>query len=518
MKIPIKTSSIAGPTRSKVWSTGPVSAYIATSACFVLCILSLFSGCTSSVDSKPKKPNLIFVLSDQHSYDMLGSYGNQQIKTPNLDQFAAEGIRFTNCFSNSPLCTPFRGMVMSGQHPLYNGCYTNDVPLIPGNGKKFGEVLRDEGYSTAYIGKWHLLGGERDRPIPHGEMRYGFDETFRSNNCHVDFRPGKAFSWNEEGEKEHFDEWEVYGQTQQALSFLDQQQSGDHPFALFVSWHPPHDWGKFKGEDGKMHYRYETLDELMALYDRDSIKVRPGMESSPDLRRMYHGHMAMVSGVDQAFGQLMEKLDEIGATENTLVVFSADHGDMLEFENAVFPKSYPHDYSLHIPLLMRMPGQLPAGATSSLLTGALDLMPSTLGLMGLQVPPESHGKNLADAIVQGDEDAVDFVPIWMFVRKGWRGVITKNHSFAIQQEGATQGSLHNVLFDRKSDPYQLQNRLGDPDLVAEQAKLWQLTQSWMATYNDQFYRQEDFLSVQSWEEWHVAPFERPVDLFQGYNK
>jgi len=290
---------------------------------------------TSSV-KKAEKPNLVFIFSDQQTFDMLGCYGNKQIITPNLDKFSEQSVLFTHCFSNSPVCTPFRGMLMSGQQPLYNGAFVNDKPLVPGHGKKFAEVLRDAGYNTAYVGKWHLQGGDRDRPIPPGEMRYGFDELFVSNNCHVDFRAGKCFYWNEEGQKSFFDKWEVYGQTDQALEYLDSRKNSVKPFALFVSWHPPHDWGKFKGEDSLMHYKYDAPDELMAMYNRDSIKMRPGVENTPDRRRMYHGHMAMTTGVDIAFGQLMEKLKALNLEENTLVVFTSDHGDMLEFNDAIY--------------------------------------------------------------------------------------------------------------------------------------------------------------------------------------
>ena len=149
------------------------------------------------------KPNLLIVFSDQHSYDMLGAYGNTQVLTPNIDAFAAEGIRFDMAFSNQPVCTPFRGMLMSGMHPLKNGAFVNDTPLLPNKTKLLGEILQENGYQTAYVGKWHLLGGDRDRPVPKGEMRYGFD-TVLTNNCHVDFRPGKAFFWNEKGEKRIF--------------------------------------------------------------------------------------------------------------------------------------------------------------------------------------------------------------------------------------------------------------------------------------------------------------------------
>ncbi|MFV1967176.1 MAG: sulfatase-like hydrolase/transferase [Pirellulaceae bacterium] len=130
-----------------------------------------------------RKPNLVFVMSEQHSWDMLGCYGNQDVKTPNFDRLAKQGLRFTHCISNSPVCTSYRGILMSGQHPLYCGAMENDLQMLPGNGEYSGEVLRDAGYHTGYDGKWHLYGADRKRPVPPGPFRYGFDHEFLTNNC-----------------------------------------------------------------------------------------------------------------------------------------------------------------------------------------------------------------------------------------------------------------------------------------------------------------------------------------------
>ena len=471
----------------------------------------LLTGCTYFI--KKEKPNLIFVFSDQQSYDMLGCYGNSQIITPNLDKLAREGLLFSNCFSNCPICSPYRSMLMSGRHPLNNGCYTNDVALVPGHGKKLAEVLRDEGYATAYIGKWHLLGGNRRRPVPEGEMRYGFDEIFLTNNCHVDFRPGHCFYWNKKGERIYFDTWEVYGQTNQALDFLDQRPEDKRPFALFVSWHPPHDWGKFVGIDGEKHYRYDTMDEFMEMYDRDSIKMRPGMQDNPDLRHMYHGYMAQVSGVDKAFGMLMEKLDEIGESENTLVIFTSDHGDMLEFEGADTPKQYPHDYSLHVPFIASFPGKIEPGNKTELLFSALDIMPTLLGLMGLPVPPEVHGKDLSSAVIGRDEDAVDYIPVWMYTPKNWRGVITKDYTFARAKDPDKTEEL-SVLFNRKKDPFQLENLFGEKDYQKVQAELWEITRKWMEHYGDNFWELDDFKAAANKGKYIAPPYEQPIDLLK----
>ena len=462
-----------------------------------------------------RPPNLLIVLSDQHSYDMLGSYGNDQILTPNLDSFAAQGLRFTHAFSNQPVCTPFRGMIMSGMQPLRNGAFINDAPLLPNKTELLGELLRDRGYQTAYIGKWHLLGGDRDRPVPEGELRYGF-ETLLTNNCHVDFRPGHAFYWNAAGEKVYFDEWEVYGQTNQALNYLDTLDESK-PFALIVSWHPPHDWGKFKGEDGKMHYRYDSMDELMALYDRDTLQLRPGLERTPDRLRMYHGYMAMVSGVDKAFGQLMRKLRQKGLEDNTLTIFSADHGDMLESHDAILPKQYPHDYSTRIPFLVRYPGVVPAGDSTSLLFGALDIMPTVLGLMDIETEQDYDGQDLSRALLSGDEDAVAYQPLWLYRRgvannQNWRGVVTRDYTYALGR-GADSTELTNVLYDRKADPAQLNNLFYDPAYSGVHERLKAQTFKWMDRYNDRFYGVEEFMSIRPEETWMYNYTKSPAELF-----
>ncbi len=467
-----------------------------------------------------RPPNLLIVLSDQHSYDMLGSYGNTQIITPNLDRFAEEGMRFTHAFSNQPVCTPFRGMIMSGMQPLKNGAFINDAPLLPNKTELLGEILQSRGYQTAYIGKWHLLGGDRERPVPRGELRYGFDKVL-TNNCQTDFRAGHAFFWNDRDEREYFDKWEVYGQTDQALEWLDTLDA-DRPFALIVSWHPPHDWGKFRGEDREMHYRYDAPEELMALYDRDTLKVRPGLERTPDLLRMYHGYMAMVSGVDRAFGQLMDKLRERGFEENTLAVFSADHGDMLESHAAVLPKQYPHDYSNRIPFLVRYPGVVPAGDSTGLLFGALDVMPTLLGLMDIETGQAYDGADLSEELLTGEEDAVEYVPLWLYKRgvaknQNWRGVVTRDYTFAVGR-GQDSIELTNVLYDRADDPAQLQNHFYDPEYAEVKTRLTDLTFGWMKKYDDRFYGEEEFRSIRPPETWMYNYSRSPAELFAEQEK
>lgn len=416
--------------------------------------LALSTAC-GQAPAPGRSPNLLFVFSDEQSWDMLGCYGNEQVITPNLDRLAAAGVRFRHCVSSSPVCTPYRGMLMTGQHPLQCGTIYNDIQLLTDNGPTFGQVLRDAGYRMGYVGKWHLYGGDRDRPIPAGPHRHGFDGVFLSNNCHVNDTPGECFYWNEAGEKVFFPEWEVFGQTRQALEFLD-GCSAEEPFALFVSWHPPHDNGKTR--EGV--WRYDTIPELMNLYDPDRIHFRANSDSTLHDKRSYHEHMAMCSGVDVAFGWLMEKLRHKGLDENTLVVFTSDHGDLLGSNGRPWPKGFPEDGSVRVPLILRWPGRLAAGRASDLLVGTLDLLPTLLGMLGLPVPGTCQGQDFSGPIAAGRDDAVASVPRFL-LNANWRGVYTRQHTYSTCPVENAKMPFR-VLYDKEADPLQQRNLYDDP--------------------------------------------------------
>jgi arylsulfatase A-like enzyme len=473
-------------------------------------------GRSTAADGKSgRRPNLLFVFDDQHSWDMLGCYGNEQVISPNVDRLASEGVRFNYCVSSAPVCTPYRGILMSGQHPLYNGALINDLCMLANNGKTIGEALRDAGYRTGYIGKWHIYGGGRDRPVPAGPYRYGFDEVFYTNNCTNDFRPGHCYYWNEKNEKVFFPEWEPYGQTRQALEFLD-DSSDDRPFALFISWHPPHNHTEFRVGAG----HYDAPDDLMALYDPAKIRLRPNAPDTPDRRKQYHGYMAQCTGVDRAFGSLMNKLREKGYADNTVTIFTSDHGDMLGSCGRSAAKDCPEDDACRVPLIIRAPG-LDAGRVSDLLIGSLDLMPTILGLLGLPVPETCQGTNLAEAIRTKNDHATESVPLFL---ADWRGIFTHDYTYSFGDISRffPQSGNCNRLYERRTDPYQQKNRFGDPTYKAVQEHLDGMTRSWMKQFGDPLIKTETVLKLCCVEEIPLAYSDkgtgalrgRPVDLIR----
>lgn len=446
-----------------------------------------------------ERPNLLFVLSDQQSFDMLGCAGNAQIRTPNLDAFARQGIRFEHAVANCPVCTPCRSMLISGRHPLHNNCFDNDRRLLTGGeiGPGLGHVLRDAGYRMGYVGKWHLYGGNRNRPVPEGPDRHGFDHLFLSNNCHVNYHPDHCYYWTGDGQKMPFGQWEAAGQTGQALEFLEASTPGT-PFCLFVSWHPPHNHA---GGDRDRYMGFDAPEEFKALYDENRVLPRKHLPDTAENRRMTLGYYALCSEIDHHFGALMARLKQKGLDDNTLVVFTSDHGENFGAHAAQCHKGNPEDVSVRVPLLMRMPGILAEGRVSRLLVGMLDMAPTLTGLLGRSVPSEWQGRDLASAIRDNDDDAVDSIPIFNF-RPSWRGVYTRRHTFAIEQIERTPdlqtqlGSDHfirrrytpsyNVLYDREADPLQVNNLINSTESIPLAMDLTEATHAWCRRFRDPF--------------------------------
>jgi arylsulfatase A-like enzyme len=322
------------------------------------------------------------------------------------------------------------------------------------------------------------MGGDRNRPIPPGPLRYGFDDTFLSNNCTLNYAAGSAYYWNEHGQRTIYDAWEPYAQARQAIEFLNTRDK-EQPFALFIAWHPPHDMGKRNGE-----YCYDTEPDLMGLYDAAKIRLRANVEDSPAARRQYRGYMAMCSGIDRAAGMVLDALQQQNLETNTLVVYTADHGDLLGSHHRPKPKGYPEQESIHVPLLMRLPGQLEAATNSNLLIGLLDMMPTVLSLLQLEVPATCQGRDLSKQILAKDDNAVASLPLYFFA-PAWRGIYTRQYTYAFdEQPGADASVACRVLYDRLGDPVEIKNQFVSREYAATRTHLHALSREWLAGFND----------------------------------
>lgn len=422
-----------------------------------------------------RRPNLLLVFSDPQSWDMLGCYGNASIQTPHLDRFAESAVRFNHCVANAPVCTPSRGILLSGPHPLRNGAVFNDWQMLPGNGDYFAERLHAAGYRTGYIGKWHLYGGDRDRSIPAGPLRYGFHDRFLSNHCALEFRAVESHYWSEDGERLYYDKWEPDAQTDHALDFIDacERDYPDRPWALFVSWHAPHNCVKPGDDSRPSGYCYDAPQSCMDRYDPETISLRPIHEDNDTFRRMYHGCYALCSNLDDNFQRLRTRIEQSNAEHDTVTVYTLDHGDRLEYRHGELGhKRNPKSTSSRVPLLLRAPGFDPR--VSDLLVGTLDPMPTLLSLLDVKPPETCDGTDLATAIREADDQAVASQPLWMSSPQGcdWRGVYTQQHPFSFGASADFQ-----MLFDRDAEPWETHNRHGDDAYAGIQRELHDLTRS-----------------------------------------
>ena len=432
------------------------------------------------------KPNLLFIYTDQMRGQAMGCAGNSQVRTPHLDHLASQGVMFTNAIANCPVCTPDRGTLLTGKYPLSHKAVANDVPLPPDDGS-WGNVLRDAGYRTGYIGKWHLDGVPRDRFTPPGERRHGFDYWAAWNCSHAYFN---ARYFRDDPEPIFIDGYEPDHQTNLAIDFL--RRPSEQPFFLLLSWGTP-------------HAPYQLVpEEYRRLYDPDKLELRPNCKN-PN-RRALADYYAAITALDHNVGRLMEALKEMDLERDTIVVFTSDHGDMLWSQDHI-KKERPWEESILIPFMIRYPGVAPESKIHDVLLSTVDVMPSLLGLMDVPIPDGVEGTDLSAAmrgeVCDGPESAFLTIPIPVDQAVAvniteWRGVRTKKYTYARWQDGSGW-----VLYDNEKDPYQLKNLIYDPDSVNIKEKLEEELQRHLNRIGDGFLPWQDHIKELNLQEvWH----------------
>ena len=414
-----------------------------------------------------KKPNVIFVFADQLRAQALGCYGDKQARTPNIDRLASEGARFTNAISTWPVCSPFRAMLLTGRYPMSNGVVYNEYPIWDGQ-TCVADVFKAQGYATGYIGKWHLNGGISDT-LP--GRRLGFDYWMPAQAQMLTKTPDGKQVWRPEVQTDH------------AVQYI--KDNKDKPFCLFMSWNPPHDPyiapDRYMEQFPAAKMELRTNDSERALVDKELTKHpidpntpqgrkraewRKRIDSDDGVRHNMQGYYAATHGLDMCIGRIMKTLDEAGIADDTILVFSSDHGDMLG-SHRMSHKQEPFEESINIPFIVRYPRSAPKGAVTDALITPIDMMPTLLALAGAPCPKSVEGISVADAANGKRSDQQDSALImkmqpggnpWMInAATPWRGVRTKTHTYVRLEDGGPW-----ILFDNKSDPYQMNNLVNDP--------------------------------------------------------
>ncbi len=432
--------------------------------------------------------------------------GNAEVRTPNLDRLASQGVLFRNTFANTPVCCPARANLLTGKYAHKNGMVANDLRLRESE-TTLAEILAAQGYKTGFIGKWHLDGGKRlPGFVPPGPRRQGF-AFWAANECsHEHFRP-TYFRDDDRPITETQFEPTVW--VDRAIEFLKQVR--DDPFFLVVSMGPPHD-------------PYGAPEPFLKLYDPARLTMRPNWsEGVPGAgRKEVAAYYAAMTAVDEQVGRLLKVLDDSGRAEDTIVLFTSDHGDMLGSHGKRL-KRKPWEESIRVPGILRFPARVGPARTSDVPLSHVDFAPTLLSLCGLPIPTEMQGTDLSGVVLgttsRGPDSAFFqiFVP---FAGDGtpdpWRGVRTDRFLYARTEAGSW------VLYDLKDDPYELKNLADDPDHAAVKDQMEAKLAGWMKRTDDSWandsmapvedkgrlYRFETFSTIREYLDWAAKPSRR----------
>jgi arylsulfatase A-like enzyme len=421
------------------------------------------------------RPNVLFVFADQLRAQATAFAGDPNVRTPNLDRLHAQSLSFTTAVSSTPVCCPTRASLLTGQYPLTHGLFMNDVPLSD-EAPSIAHAFASAGYDTGYIGKWHVDGHGWEGYIP-PERRQGF-RFWRTLECTHDYNHSRYYSDQDDASAaagtpvlRTWDGYDVDAQTACAQSFIRDhavRDSGDgasaQPFFLMLSWGPPH---------GPYHTAPE---ESRALYDPDRITLRPNVPDThaAQSRRDLAGYYAHITALDAALGRLLHTLEDCGLADDTLLVFTSDHGDHLG-SHGLGGKQTPWDESILVPFLVRWPRALGTAYRDVDLPFATpDVMPTLLGLCGLPIPATVEGTDYSPTlrgVPQIDPDAALVACYFVhgaFRKMGgrhYRGIRTRWHTYVRDLSGPW------LLYDNAADPFQLHNLCGLPAHAALQADL-----------------------------------------------
>ncbi|MHC4658350.1 MAG: sulfatase family protein [Planctomycetota bacterium] len=429
-----------------------------------------------------RRPNLVFLLADQWRAQATGYAGNADVITPNLDGLAEESVNFTNAVSGCPVCCPYRASLITGRYPLTHGVFLNDV-CLNNDAVSIAQAYSAAGYETAYIGKWHLDGDKRSVFIP-GERRQGF-KFWKALGCTHDYN--NSFYYGDENVKLKWEGYDAIAQTEEARRYIRWHAKGG-PFVLFLSWGPPH------GPYHTAPQRYKNLFKVKKLTLRPNVPKEYEARARKDIA----GYYAHIAALDDCIGIILKTLNETGLENDTIVVFTSDHGDML-YSQGERKKQRPWDESIMVPFLVRYPAAHGrAGRTVSMPINTPDIMPTLLSLSGLEIPNTVEGADFSDIIrgarVPENHAALITCPSpfgqWKRKKHGgreYRGVCTRRYTYVRDLNGPW------LLYDNQSDPYQLNNLCNRGEYSELQRKLEGILSQKLKQTNDEFLPGWDYI-------------------------
>ena len=452
------------------------------------------------------RPNIVYVFPDQLRNHALEFWNDDDFSkyvrfkadpahTPVLARFARESVVLSSAHSSCPLSSPHRGMMLTGVYPDGSGVplncnATRPISNLRQDAVAISDVLSAQGYDCAYIGKLHVDYPTRNNPQQPGtyvsdrnpewdaytpkERRHGFNFWYSYGTFDEHKRP---HYWDTEGNRHEIREWSPKHEADVAIDYLKNKRDKSKPFFMVVSMNPPH----------SPYYSLDDVEEqdynLYKDIPLNELLIRPNVKASlAKKQKSAPYYFASVTGVDREFGRILEALKEQGLDQNTIVVFTSDHGETMA-SHLEDPKNSPYAESFNVPFLIRYPGRLKPHVNPVLLSTP-DIMPTLLSLSGLQsyIPTSVQGNDLAVSLVKGkpvkdspkgvlyirnvdgEKDAEGKVRSYFPVA---RGLKTDRYTLAITLTRSLE-IKEVLLFDDVKDPYQL-NSIADKKLIRKLA-------------------------------------------------
>lgn len=414
------------------------------------------------------QPNIIFFFSDQQRWDTV----NETV-TPHLMALAQEGVQFENSFTCQPVCGPARACLQMGVYATQCGCYFNGIAL-PENIKPLASYFNEAGYETAYVGKWHLasdrfpnIGVHCEKTAVPKERQGEYKDWWRAADVLEFTSHGyDGYVFDGDGNKIEFEGYRADCITDFALEYIEQKTS-DKPFFLFLSHIEPHHQNDRHCYEGPT----ETVPKYKGYPIPDDLSFLPG-----DYREMYPDYIAAIDSLDKNVGRLVEKLKEKGIYENTVIIYSSDHGSHFKTRNAEYKRTC-HDSATHTPLIIAG-GPFSGGEKDERLVSLIDLPPTFLDLAGIKIPESYMGKSILK-MRENDEER-DCVFMQISESQCGRAIRTKKYKYAVRAVGAGMTKyrakfyFEDYLYDLQKDPIERCNLIQSPEYKDVRAELRQM--------------------------------------------